>query len=129
DLINHTAYPVTINEGELAISENGGPRFTSCLLGIKTFLSPHQPYPIEFNLGWAIPPEQPPSWPSTTFKVKGVFSHRHRITQEEIRQPLEGMLQCERWKSDHKWHATYTAFLHMNPERAEADQTGEQKAN
>lgn len=127
DLINHTAFPVTLDEGELTIGENGGPRGTTCLLGVKTFLSPNQPQPIDFNIGSWVLPDQLASLPA--FKVKGAFSHRHRITKEEIKQPLEGLLQCEPWASDHKWHAVYTPLIHMNPERTQTDNAGKQKAN
>lgn len=120
DLVNHTAYPITLDDGYLTISDNAGTPSRTYYLGKKTFLSPNQPHPIDFNLGKGMLPEQLASLSSASFKVKGTFSHRHRITKKEIKQPLEGMLQCERWKSDHKWHATYTAFIHMNPEVQES---------
>jgi len=116
DLINHTAYPITLVEGQLTIGENGGVRRTTYILGQKTFLSPNQPHPMDFDLGWGMLPEQVASFSSASFRVKGTFSHRHRITKKNIRQPLDGLLQCEHWKSDGKWRAAFTPFIHMNPE-------------
>lgn len=115
DLVNHTGYPITLEEGYLMITENGGERYIRVRLGERSFLSPNQPYPIELDLGTIMHPEELMSLPSASFKIKGIFSHSHRITKKEVSQPFEGLLWCGPLEVDHKWHITYTPFVHMNP--------------
>jgi len=126
DLVNHTAYPITLDEGVLIISENEGMRSMRNDFG-ETSLSPNQPNHIRFDFGTIIHPDELMSLPSASFKVKGMFSHRHRITNEVVRRPLEGQLQCGPWQVDRKWHIAYTPLVHPNPEPGETE--GEQKAN
>ena len=130
DLVNHTAYPVTLDEGYITVADAAGTPRRTYLIGEKTFLSPNQPHAITIDVSSGMTPQQVDTlWGPLSFSVTGMFSHRHRITKETITQTLDGMLECGHWKVDHKWHASYTPFVHMNPERTEADGAGEQKAN
>ncbi len=112
DLINPTDFPITLSEGYLKFSKGGVP-YAKYILGEKTFLSPKLPKPIELDI--TLTDAEQAAY-SVRFMVEGVFSHFHRISRKPITQRVEGSLDCSPWKSDMKWHATFTDFLHMNPE-------------
>jgi hypothetical protein len=129
DLVNNTAFPVTISDGYLTVTSDAWKTSETHYFG-KLFLTPNKPHLIDIWVGSGVLPEVLRASESASFSVKGMFSHRHRITKQEVIQPLEGNLRCGPWKLDRKWHADYTATVHMNPERAEAEgEASEQKAN
>jgi hypothetical protein len=115
DLANPSQFPITLDDGILIFERWGTVQTTKYLLGQKTFISPNIPHVIEFNPG--ISAEQPDS--SVAFSISGHFVHFHRISKQPVTQRLSGRLDCTRWSSDHQWHATFTPYVHMNPEPAE----------
>ena len=112
DLVNPTDFPITLSDGYLKFEKNGAP-YIKYPLAQNTFLSPRLPKPIEFDISLT---EAEQAAYSVRFGVDGIFSHFHKISGKLITQQIGGSLECSHWKSDMKWHVTFTEFVHMNPE-------------
>jgi hypothetical protein len=118
DVVNTSAFPITITEGYIEISSPAQPSCIKSPLRENTFIAARDKVTLEivYEIGDLT------SAPTTAFftfgpSVKGSFSHRHRITNKLIIQPLVGRLTFGKLQDGSgEWFASFDTFIHLNPE-------------
>lgn len=97
DLVNPTGFPIEFT-GYVAVANNKQP-FENLVL------SPNSPKSINFDVSIADDEYGP-----IDRRVTAHFSHLHKITKAPVPDPWVGVLKCEWWGHEHKWHVTFTRF-------------------
>jgi len=97
DLVNPTGFPIEFT-GYVAVANDKQP-FENLVL------SPNSPKSINFNISIADDDYGP-----IDRRVTAHFSHLHKITKALVPDPWAGVLKCEWWGHEHKWHVTFTRF-------------------
>jgi hypothetical protein len=123
DIVNVSQFQITITGGWLEFGlPNEQGKWPRRSIGTNFSIAPGKAFTVDVYVPIGLV-EQSAEW--VAFVVAGMLSHRHRITNEEVVQPVAGSMNGCRTE-DGKWSLSYAPFVHMNQEPTEE---GEQKAN
>jgi hypothetical protein len=120
---------MTLNESHLRFGHGADPIAGTCtkyLIGKGVFLPPK--VPLTIGVAIALTDAEQQSAGSLSFSVTGILTHVHKITHQEVEQPVKGALDCGRWKQDRKWHTVFTPLFHASPEIRDSKKEKGQKA-